>query len=258
MFLLFGSTTTASALHAVDRFEDLRGRRVHRLPAGDDAAARRGSCSRRRTPSPTPTATTAVGDGSRRARSSASTRRPRAPTAPLRLDLLEQVGDADVARAGPPRCRPRSRRRCRWCARGSSRGRRRRRRRSSRRSRPTRRLNPPIVGRRRVEEVHHLVAQTRRRRRPRGARSTAAGVVDDSGSGIGRPSATSSNASSSSVKPAAARVDDARLARAPAADRACARTASRAAIDGPLEHLDERRPSPSRRLDRLGRRRARR
>ena len=36
MFLLFGSTITPSAAHALHRVEDLRGRRVHRLTAGDD------------------------------------------------------------------------------------------------------------------------------------------------------------------------------------------------------------------------------
>ena len=35
MFLLFGSTITQSAAQLLDRFEDLRGRRVHRLAAGD-------------------------------------------------------------------------------------------------------------------------------------------------------------------------------------------------------------------------------
>ena len=96
--------STASRICAVDGFID--------CPPATTCCTPR-LVSKRRTPSPTATATTAVVDRLGCARPSTSATAGVAHPLFLLFDLLEQVGDADRCAAGPPRCRPRSRRRCR-------------------------------------------------------------------------------------------------------------------------------------------------
>ena len=102
MFLLLGSTMTESRRAALDRLEDLRGRRVHRLAAGDDLLH----------PEAREQPAHAVADRDRDHRGLDHVlgrvhdrcERGGLGDPALLLHLLEQVGDADVA--GPPRLDP--------------------------------------------------------------------------------------------------------------------------------------------------------
>ena len=242
MFLLFGQDDDLVGRRRLDRFEDLRGRRVHRLAAGDDllhaeASGRCGGCRRRSRPR----RPRSVTGSARRRRLVGAT--PRLAHPALLLDLLEQVGDADVARPAGSRCAasiaaPMS---SVWMWQFQM------------PSPPTTTIESPmpahtslnagivVVGR--LEEVHDLVAQVAdvavavRRRRPR----RRIGRRGPSTSRLGHGPAVDDvrgSASSSSRKPGAAGVDDAGVAAAPAAARACAPSGVGAAGRGRVEHVD--------------------
>ena len=239
--------STASRICAVDGFID--------WPPATTCCTPR-LVSRRRTPSPTPTATTAVV-------TAGATRQPRSRSATTSASRTHRSSSTCSIRSvtrivcGRPASMPASTAApmslvCTWQFQSPS--------------PPTTTIESPIaphasrnagdrlvVG---VEEVHDLVAQARRRRRPRGARRPTAGVVDELGLGD-RPAVDDFEQRVEQQREAlAARVDDAGLAQAPAAARACARPrrarrraprSSTSTSVGAVERLDRLRRSRARR-----------
>ena len=185
---------TASRICAVDGFIDCP-------PATTCCTPRPRSRSRR--PSPDRRPRRPRWSTARRPAPAAMRRRRRRDPLGSSVDLLEQVGDPD-SRGRPDRDAGLDRaRRCRRCARGSSRC----------PSPPTTTIESPrsphvVLERRRscvvgVEEVHHLVAERRASSvaAPRVPAATATVLCTTSGSGTGGRSTTCRHASSSSAKP---------------------------------------------------------
>ena len=213
----------------------------------------------RRMPSPVATATTAVGTGSCGGARLGSARRGLADPA-LLLHLLEQVGDADLARAGrtssaASMAAPMS---SVWMWQFQM------------PSPPTTTIESPmpahtslnagigLVGR--LEEVHDLVAQVADavvvgRRRPSVAvrRRPAPAPTSARARARGRPSTTWSSGVEQQEEAGAAGVDHAGLASAPAAARACAPARRRPAARAASSTSTRSPPSAGRGRGRLGR-----
>ena len=227
MFLLLGSTITASAAHAstasricaVDGFID--------WPPATTCCTPR-LVSRRRMPSPTPTATTAVVTAGWSPNSSRSATHLGLAHPALLFDLLDEVGDADLVRAARVDA-------------GFDRG------------ADVVRVDvavPEAVAADdddRVADRAPRVAERRascrrarragtsprsagpRRRRPRGARRPTAGVLTTSGSGIGAAVDDFEQRVEQQREALAARVDDTRVAQRRAGGAGVRSTASHAA-----------------------------